>query len=224
MKVLSIDWDYFIDASCDDRIMYFPDGGNENMCEMLQNIVWGSRYMDKHLKTFGVRDFEFIKTVLLKASKNSNKVKVCVRDSHKEAYPFIVSKRKHLEGVEIYNIDFHHDVYSFNRGVDCGNWALRCSEMGAKVFWLGREDSDCSALENNMNVLKRVSEEDILKQEFTHIFLCRSSMWSPPHLDTYFIELIHFMIKECGLTVDVCDALLRERTIMDMSYRCGMEG
>lgn len=224
MKVLSIDWDYFVNASCDDRLVYFPDGGNENMCEMLQNIVWGSRYMDKHLKNFGVCDIEFIKKVLLKNSSNANKIKVCVRDSHKEAYPFITSKRKSLRDVEIYNIDFHHDVYDFNRGVDCGNWALRCFEMGANVFWLGREDSDDKAVKYDKGVLSRISEDDILKQEFTHIFLCRSSMWSPPHLDKYFIELIHFMIKECGYSVDVPDELLGERGILDMNYRCSMEG
>lgn len=221
MKILSIDWDYFINASKSDRIMYFPDGGNENLCEGIQNVIWGCRYLNKNLKTFGVSELEFIEKVLLENSKNSDIIKVCVRESHKDIYPFITSKRKSLKDVEIYNIDFHHDAYDFNEGVDCGNWALRCSELGAKVFWLGRDDSDTGYGEG---VLSRVSEDAIMKQEFTHIFLCRSSMWSPPHLDKYFIELINFMIKECGYKVDVPNELLGERSILDMNYRCSERG
>lgn len=33
---LSIDWDYFIGASANERILLFPDGGNEN----LQRLCW----------------------------------------------------------------------------------------------------------------------------------------------------------------------------------------
>ena len=31
MKILSIDWDYFIEATAEQRCTLFPDGGSENI-------------------------------------------------------------------------------------------------------------------------------------------------------------------------------------------------
>ena len=44
VKVLSIDWDYFIKATANEREFMFPDGGNEDLPESVQNSVWASHY------------------------------------------------------------------------------------------------------------------------------------------------------------------------------------
>ena len=31
LKVLSVDWDYFVNAEMDQRVKYFPDGGSEDI-------------------------------------------------------------------------------------------------------------------------------------------------------------------------------------------------
>lgn len=75
MRVLSLDWDYFIDATADERFALFPDGGNENMPYGLQNIIWNGRYMShnnpelKQLKDIGIKQGE--PTTLYKLLKHT---------------------------------------------------------------------------------------------------------------------------------------------------------
>jgi hypothetical protein len=39
LNVLSIDWDYFINATYLERGSMFPDGGNENIPDVIKNII-----------------------------------------------------------------------------------------------------------------------------------------------------------------------------------------
>ena len=44
IKVLSIDWDYFVDCPIDFKVDNFPDGGNEELPEFALDQVWMTRY------------------------------------------------------------------------------------------------------------------------------------------------------------------------------------
>lgn len=44
LNVLSIDWDYFIDADIETRMQLFPDTPSEKYSVSLQNFIWSSRY------------------------------------------------------------------------------------------------------------------------------------------------------------------------------------
>ena len=68
MKILSIDWDYFIDCTSRERAILFPDGGNEYISPALQMFIWESHYstpdfqrsyVGKSLKEIKVREKDF---------------------------------------------------------------------------------------------------------------------------------------------------------------------
>ena len=39
MRILSIDFDYFVDTDMDTRLMYFPDG-NDSLPAKLNEFIW----------------------------------------------------------------------------------------------------------------------------------------------------------------------------------------
>ena len=91
---LSIDWDYFIGASAKERMLLFPDGGNENLPAFVLDIIWASRYggsvrlAEQHkdirkIEGIGVLDKEL--QVLTEYIEKWG-VPVIVAESHSEAY------------------------------------------------------------------------------------------------------------------------------------------
>ena len=53
-RFVSIDWDFFIDATAEERLLMFPDGGTENLPDSIKKYVWDSRYSDPRLEKIGV--------------------------------------------------------------------------------------------------------------------------------------------------------------------------
>ena len=196
-KFLSIDWDYFIDATADERAILFPDGGNENMPESLKKYVWDSRYGDPRLEKVGI-DQDALKYIR----------KLCrafcgdcfITESHKYAFDFIMENTTPNEQFEVYNIDFHHDLYDFgHKKVNCGNWVTKLKEKrpNMKYVWVNRADSEqLSKVEVKVDILQMSFDAfesrcgNDFQGLFNHLFLCRSDMWSPPHLDKYFRRLV----------------------------------
>lgn len=201
-KFLSIDWDYFIDASAVERALKFPDGGNENLPLDIQSIIWQIRYHDNpDILSIKVHDhFSRIIKVLAKflmftprnPVDSKHKVLASKNISHKYAYQFILDRTQPGEHFEVYNIDFHHDMYYYSDSCDpvnCGNWVreLLKERPGMQYYWVKREDSETSLLggdEIPENII--VPFEKVEEQDFDYVFMCRSDMWSPPHLDSKF--------------------------------------
>jgi hypothetical protein len=193
-KILSIDWDYFIDASLDERSLYFPDGGNEELSMHIQNIIWVSRYMKikdrKSLIDFEVRkkDITTLQHILL---DNSEAITL-IADSHKHIYEFIHELReKYGWGkIDITNIDYHHDLFDIGEGINCGNWFNHLINEGivGNSTWIKHSDSDTSTMVGKIE--EKTSLKDIENEGFSAIFLCRSNMWSPPHLDAEFNKVV----------------------------------
>lgn len=198
LNVLSIDWDYFIDASAADRLMLFPDGGNENLSTTLQDIVWSGRYNNDKLLTVksDSKAIRFVKGILKKTDAN-----YMIVDSHRHAYDFITDSMKDFnrDSINLVNIDFHHDVYDNGDGVDCGNWLAKIIELygrGSSFTWVGRKDSDMN-YRDDIGLEFTTSLDIVGEYDWDIVFICRSGMWSPPHLDESFRNMFNWITKHC---------------------------
>ncbi len=214
-NVLSIDWDYLIDVSFEDRLLYFPDGNDYKM--FLNNMIWSSMYASSNgskINDMGIMvgEYGYLKKLL---SKVNSKVPMGVDDSHMMIVPFLENVLGN-DKINIYNIDFHGDVFSDAKSigdVNCGNWLsyLVSKGMVKKSVWVRSKDSDIGDSESKIDVIT----EDIKvldKVKFDAIFICKSSGWSPPHLDDYFIRLVLPLIfKSKKVLSGSMDDILRDR-------------
>ena len=214
VKVLSIDWDYFIKATADEREFMFPDGGNENLPESVQSTVWASYYGNPQYSLESIKvDKEALKMLrfLLSRQDVKNPPVMKVTDSHKWAYEFIQSHLKTpQQPIVLYNVDYHHDIYDIpgSNEVDCSNWLRKlCEYSNVDAYWVAREDSDPES--ESQEPLPRATLEDIMDTQFDMVFICRSGMWSPPHLDLEFIRLVSPYVHKWGASVE--DVVLKSR-------------
>ena len=203
LRVLSIDWDFLFNASLEQRMLKFPDCCNEKYPSYLQDIIWSSRYAEsKEIEDIAVdaRAMSILKEYI---SNNCTKDTFCtVWDSHKNLYDEIISRVKGKGSLEVVNVDFHHDMYdSQTSEIDCGNWVTFLYEEkernkheryhaihpNDRYYWVAREDSDVSAEYKEYLTMISIDELPDIGQ-FDLLFICRSSMWSPPHLDIAFDE------------------------------------
>lgn len=213
-RFLSIDWDYFIKATYDQRCTLFPDGGNENLPDNIRNYIWDKMYSNPDLKEIEVID-EYSTLISLCNLYRGN---CLVTDSHKHIYDLIVGCTGSNEEFEIYNIDFHHDMYHFRtKGdrVNCGNWGTVLSEErpNMKMKWVGREDSATEVIGGDEVDVEKITMQDVIevfqKEGFDYLFMCRSALWSPPHLDYWFIRAVETLMHHC--LVEYEEGILRER-------------
>lgn len=207
MKILSIDWDYFINVDIKTRLSQFPDGGNENLPYFIQNIIWGSKYISNEytqsIEHVGVREKDY--NLIIKILKNQlPNIPVDLGISHKGIYMFIEELLKNTSTIttlDIINIDFHHDLYGIGEGLNCGNWMNKVLEKKGEYkklkninyIWIKCEDSE----ENYKGKYKPkiMKLEEIKEFKFDGVYICRSDMWSPPHLDDYFTRLVRSIYK-----------------------------
>ena len=190
MKVLSIDFDYFVKAT-PEAMALFPDGGRE--FSGLDSVVWASNYahasvlQDDVLLNGATVDTQSLLAVAgIVMTQNAN-TKVMITDSHRHAYKFIKENCKRKVKADIYNVDFHHDTFdNADREVNCGNWLRRLIEeqRTGKVYWTSRAGS---VKRGKMPEVQYLSFRELPKN-YDLIFICRSGWWTPPHLDHYFTE------------------------------------
>lgn len=204
-KFLSIDWDYYIDATDFQRYTMFPDGGNENLPTSLRDYIWDSYYRNPELEKIGVLPLEF--KYLLSYCRQF-KGQALITDSHKHIFDFIMDRTDPDEFFEVYNIDFHHDLYDFKTSdgarVNCGNWVteLRKERPGMSYKWVHRDDSeltfDGELVEADFMTFNQFNMEFLrgIADEFDYLFLCRSSVWSPPHLDKKFVRAVKALMSQ----------------------------
>lgn len=209
-RFLSIDWDFFVDATAVQRALLFPDGGNENWQTDLRKFIWDSRYRDPDLEKIGVNKETYDGLITICKDFYG---RCFVADSHRHAYDFIMEHTFFDEEFEVYNIDFHHDLYNYRSAderVNCGNWGtiLREDRPNMKYVWVKCEDSDTMTIGDVEVDVDTIDFKEFSKlflnktgrgigSHFDHLYLCRSAMWSPPHLDEFFIKAAKLLIKHC---------------------------
>jgi hypothetical protein len=170
LKVLSVDWDYFVNAEMDPRVKYFPDGGSEDIPTDIQDFIWTMRYTQYKDELLSIKSdrsqlFLFNKILNNSSPAHLNDISnLLICDSHKNIYDFIISTTRNIEimmgagfdfNLEIINIDFHHDLYNIkdidgNRisQINCGNWVWQLFKYFLsdssiiKYKWIRRKTSD----------------------------------------------------------------------------------
>ncbi len=193
LNVLSIDWDYFVDANGQYRFEHFPDIPNEKYPQSLQDAIWISRYAeDDSLFKVGV------KPAVYALVKRLNYIPyICVCDSHKYAYTFGIQRLRETGNTQFnfLNIDFHSDCRKDTEALDCGNWySLLMNEYKGKWNWIGWPDSYKVGKPRKLNFTAAFDLSKIDKVAWDMLFICRSNMWSPPHLDDEFTKIFKPLI------------------------------
>lgn len=200
VNVLSIDWDYFIGCDCLTRMMKFPDGGNENLSPWLQTFVWNSRYSDLRRSTKGAESLSSIPVFdpaykdMCKFLRSSHRKRTYATESHTMIYALVEDLFRKYDEVEVWNIDFHHDMFGgldTKQNLNCGNWVSALHKKYGKKFiyhWVHRDDEESQKWFdlNKAEWYDRRALEDVFQVQFPYVFICRSNMWSPPHLDKKF--------------------------------------
>lgn len=203
-RVLSLDWDYFVDATEEERLMVFPDGGNENLTARVSDFVWTGRYAGSRVNA--KRDKRFRDIADIKVRPEYLKLRKYLRertytfsgvaDSHLLMYNFI--EQLDFKDVEIVNVDNHHDMFDFKTDeLNCGNWLRLLIKHGLckKAIWVKNPDSGSIEQSVVESKVVQVTEDfnEVLSREYDAVFLCRSRPWSPPHLDSRFISLLKLL-------------------------------
>ena len=225
-RFLSIDWDFFIDATADQRALLFPDGGNEDFNTNLRKFIWDSLYRNPELLKIEVIP-EY--SALLKLCKKF-KGDCMIADSHRHAYDFIMDNTYPDEEFEVYNIDFHHDLYNYRTGesrVNCGNWGTVLFEdrPNMKYFWVCQDDSDPMTIGDVEVEVPRLSWSEFITSirqvasMFDYLYLCRSALWSPPHLDDRFVKVARTLMGKCYTKFEQGIDVPREYEIPEETYQ-----
>lgn len=195
-RVLSIDFDFFQDTDKDTIANCYPDG--VDLPSDLSNIIWASHYANYSNELHKVsinKDLLYdLYDILYNQSIN---IPVLITQSHVNIYNFINNLTDKNQVLSIVNVDLHHDVCNDNPTVDCGNWISHlCKEHpNSNVHWICRELSmECYNLSIKDFPIE-LNFDKIKDGYFDAIFICRSDMWLPPHLDNYF----HDLLLECKL-------------------------
>ncbi len=205
MKIfLTFDWDFFINASAQERDEAFPSGDLECQAQNdphICNQVWSELYQNVFppINLIGVRREEFGYALSMCSSHSG---KSCVSRNHQEMYSLVMNNTQPNDEFEVINFDFHHDLYCYSVGnsVNCSNWVskLMSERPHMRYTWVRNTDSQMSSLG-----IESVAELDRVQtmtfDTFTRAYkeagpvelvhLCRSDVWSPPHLDHHFKTL-----------------------------------
>lgn len=203
LNVLSIDFDFFQKVPTDTIVQCFPDGhdfGNE-----LAQIIWTAHYGNPHdwKKLLHIKPATQYIADIRKIIQNNAKqgpYKAMITNSHAHIYNFIQDeKQEHgYDNINIVNIDMHHDMFDENTEITCGNWLYHIikNNPNTNVTWIANNVSNELFPCPNDNI--QIIIEDFNGIQNTHwdlIFLCRSDLWTPPHLDRKFISLAKTIMK-----------------------------
>lgn len=223
LRVLSVDWDYFINATEYERFTMFPDGGNENLGNRLRNMIWSGRYATcPELSKITVDEGELEN--LQRVINHSPAASVVIADSHRFIYDVAYQEYQSggYTGIEVDNIDYHHDYYNIGTAteVNCGNWSNAIFDVSSphrfvkgrkykRYRWVKRVDSDVSKELEKREWFKYCELNDLYGEPYDIIYICRSAMWSPPHLDSRFIDEMRPLVlsKSSGRYVRVLEDL-----------------
>lgn len=191
-RLLSIDFDYFLDTDIKTRDNKFPIG-NDNPLEKNKK-EWDKSYEEyPELYNIGLLENEF--TYIKNLVKNLKYKKYLISDSHEDISKFF-DELKESKEVEVINIDFHHDFFiTGGDKLDCGNWVRFLMDINPNInfTWIRREDSDVNTFFGEFPY-KHLTDIKEVKGNFDYIFICFSSAWSPPHLIDRYKELTDIII------------------------------
>ena len=193
LTVLSIDWDYFVDANAHTRGLWFPDG-NQFLPDQLDALIWASKYAYSN----GLLESISIKKEELKICKKFyDNVEFKIAAKNHDALANVLIEHLTGEKLRIINIDFHHDLRKCTEKdqLDAGNWLglIDHANMLQELIWISHTDSlepesiqhlTCKKTHRELSI----KSLNITPDDIDLVFVCLSPPWSPPHLDKVFIK------------------------------------
>lgn len=185
MRVLSIDFDFFLNTDIYTREHKFPDGYETEGEKRELSREWEEYYAEyPEILKIDVIELEYS---MIKDFLSGYSGPVYESESHAG-----IGRLFDLfdDDTELTNIDFHHDAYiSGGSRLDCANWVRILKERypGSSVKWVKREDSAVASLMGDFPY--EMSDKPDLSVEYDLVFLCFSPEWTPPHLRSRYEEL-----------------------------------
>ena len=210
--------------------MMLPDSPNEIWTYDMHDAIWlgtygalytaGFDYSQEILSEPGYSQLlNLIKNIRCKSSE------IHYGCSHYLAYPWAVTKTYDKRKMthtpyRLINIDFHCDLSDRGDDVDCDNW-IRSLAQATKLkqyVWIGNPQSKYEQFQKQLIVDFKsdtikfdihshlFDEYDWDVEEIDHIFICKSPVWAPPHLDKDFLGLIDSAKDRFKMTdIDISD-------------------
>lgn len=223
MNVLSVDFDYFQDVT-EEHLRLYPDGIDYNT--VLSEFIWASHYATdgEELSKIGLleKEYDTLKRILLNQNYYTP---VMIANSHVHIYDFIHGHLSEEDSLGICNVDMHHDMFNDNDKLDCGNWLGYISnerkEQEIAFKWVHNPISlSVYGIEEEMKQFEGrflSSLASLEDKKFDAVFLCRSDIWTPPHLDGYFRKLCE-LINSHYCNVEIIEDVNKPRT-MYLQYK-----
>lgn len=186
--LLTIDWDYFIDAPQEVRDRIFPRITEGFRDSIPDNSLWNTVKSRTH--KFDMDAFERVYRAFRHCGQISNHIPLYASENHCEAY--YIAKKMGAE--RVINVDFHHDKGIASR-MSCDSWMRILHEENPDIeyIWCKREDSvttcfgaevDCIYIDFD-NIIHAIATAS-----FDAVHLCRSDLYSPPVYDAMFGTLL----------------------------------
>lgn len=201
LRVLSVDWDYYIKATEEERDKLFISSEFELSEAKAKDNAWAVCYtsnpelidIDIDMAKFTSLQSYMHRFLEFRHYEKNRLVTpyLCAHENHGELYTIIQNYlREHPEKteLEVVNIDYHHDCFLYGgENLNCSNWVRLLYEnpdIPFRYSWIRGKDSQP---ENNYKMRTYLTLSRFMKfnPKFRPeiIFFCRSDTWTPPHLD-----------------------------------------
>lgn len=211
---LSIDFDYFV------REPRHWDFGHAEVEPFIRK-VWPARYAQYDLwRETNPEVYADVPPLAFTAELKERGVRfhrsrnLGIADSHRFALPFLLKKSERAPADHLLHFDAHHDCYGGDR-VTCENWLSHYMDQRTetKVTWVqpqwleGKSDHDDLPSPLRGRHIDFVTElkELQLQGMVRNVFLCRSSAWTPPHLDPLFGMLVTDLLNRAKVRLHVME-------------------
>ena len=198
MKLLSIDFDYFVNTTREVRNSKFPVAEDITNMDEIKNL-WDDCYTaDKEIRNIGILNEDYY---LLCDFLRHQSLPYLTSYSHKDIYYFTLDLQRNSETrLQITNIDFHHDNYYMYGGrVTCANWMMKLNEdfgfSKEDVLWVHRNDSETASIAGDFPYRRTTFLREALRDDYDAVFLCLSPEWTPPHLVGHYNKMKELLGK-----------------------------
>lgn len=195
VNCLSLDWSYFIDAPPDVRSGCFQPVTEEGHDDDFISFAWAAAYAEHggKLKKAGVKPVLY--DILRRLPQ---RVPVFVHKDHRHAYDVFNQYLRRNDTVTLLNVDAHPDTENGSRKLGSHNW-LRLfmgihREKGNRFLWLS-DDGYKRECPEGLSAFTDINSSGIRDVPWDIIFIARSDMYCPPHLDGRFIDVFRTFLK-----------------------------
>ena len=208
--ILDIDFDFFV------RETVFHDFGCRES-KFFMEAIWDIRFISAYANPFGesrdltkelILDEEAMNDVLDFIKKCNDVKNWAISDSHLFAYKYIEDNAIFSLFDGIVHIDRHSDYNILKDNIHCGNWLRYIKERipgKVPIYWISQSRNDLYFDKKLIQKVMKIKNKTFLKSlnplKIEHIYLCRSSAWVPPWLDSAYFKFQGELEKLFGIPI-----------------------